>query len=45
MAEPVLECQDCGTVLLVLTPEQAQRVARNPYNYVLFCGLCRLLHE
>lgn len=39
--DPVLECQDCGAVLRTLSPAEAQKVAANPYNYVLYCALCQ----
>ena len=36
-----MDCQDCGKVLRVLAPEEAQKVAAQPYNYVLLCAACR----
>jgi len=36
-----LECQECGDRLRLLTQQQAQMVARNPYNYVAYCLKCR----
>ena len=38
---PVLECQDCGVVLRELTLAEAQQVAANPYNFIVFCKLCQ----
>ena len=35
-----LDCQDCGNVLRVLTPAEAQKVAANPYNYIAYCKRC-----
>jgi hypothetical protein len=35
--EPTLNCQACGAVVRKLTASEAQMVARNPYNYVVFC--------
>lgn len=34
---PALECQACGDVVRVLTPTEAQQVAANPYNYIVYC--------
>lgn len=39
--EPALECQDCGNIVRKLTYAEAQQVAENPYNYVVYCGPCR----
>lgn len=36
-----LDCQDCGKVILILSAAQAQKVAANPYNYVLQCRTCQ----
>lgn len=36
-----LDCQICGKVLRVLTTAETQKVAANPYNYVVFCGECK----
>lgn len=36
--ESVLECQMCGKVLRYLDDAEAQRVARNPYNFISYCG-------
>lgn len=41
MDDPVLECQDCGTVVKRLTPGEAQQVAERPYNFVVYCDRCR----
>ena len=38
-----LECQQCGRVVRELTPTEAQKVAENPYDYVVYCADCR--HE
>ncbi|MGW8431650.1 hypothetical protein ACWGJ9_11205 [Curtobacterium citreum] len=35
--DPTLDCQSCGTPVRVLTDAEQQRVAANPYNYVVFC--------
>lgn len=42
MEPDVLECQDCGKPLHVLTPAEAQKVAANPQNYIVWCRECRL---
>lgn len=36
----VLECQSCGKTLRELAPEEAQKVADAPYNYVVYCKPC-----
>jgi hypothetical protein len=38
---PTLDCQDCGAVVKKLTDAEAQKVADNPYNYVVYCVSCR----
>lgn len=38
--EPTLDCQSCGEILRKLTAAEAQRVAENPYNYIVFCTPC-----
>lgn len=37
---PILECQDCGSSLRYLTPEEVQKVAMNPERYIAYCGPC-----
>ncbi len=37
----ILECQQCGDELKELTPLEAQKVANNPYNYVVYCRTCK----
>lgn len=37
---PTLDCQDCGNTVKKLTDAEAQQVAANPYNYVVYCGPC-----
>jgi hypothetical protein len=37
MADPTLDCQSCGCPVRTLTLSEAQQVAANPYNYVVFC--------
>jgi hypothetical protein len=37
---PVLECQDCGSVVRKLTQTEDQAVAANPYNFIVFCREC-----
>ena len=37
---PTLDCQDCGKVLLELTPAEAQVVAQRPYDFIRTCWLC-----
>lgn len=41
MYEPTLDCQDCGDVVRRLTLAEAQQVAANPYNYIVYCTICR----
>lgn len=38
--EPTLDCQQCGTPLLELSPAQERMVADNPYNYIVYCPPC-----
>lgn len=33
-----LDCQACGKIMRVLSPEEAQKVAENPYRYVVYCN-------
>lgn len=35
-----LDCQDCGEVLRELTLAEAQLVAANPHNYIVYCREC-----
>lgn len=45
MSEPsTLDCQDCGNVVRRLTDAEAQQVADNPYNFVVYCASCRRHH-
>lgn len=38
----VLECQDCGTVLRELTPDEATQVADHPDRFLdVRCATCR----
>jgi hypothetical protein len=37
----VLECQSCGEILRQLSHSEAQMVADNPYNYVVWCAQCK----
>lgn len=39
--EPTLDCQSCGYPMKELSPAQAQEVADNPYNFIVFCAQCR----
>lgn len=32
-----LDCQACGNVIRVLNAAEAQQVAANPYNFVVYC--------
>lgn len=36
-ATTTLDCQLCGDVVRVLTPAEAQQVAANPYNFIVYC--------
>lgn len=40
-AQPTLNCQDCGDVVKALTDAEAQMVAANPHNYIVWCAPCR----
>ena len=40
--DPVLVCQDCGDVIRRLSDAEAQQVARNPYNFIVYCTPCKL---
>jgi uncharacterized protein with PIN domain len=40
MSEPILECQDCGSVLRRLSAAEAAEVAARPYDFVRYCGTC-----
>jgi hypothetical protein len=39
--QDILECQDCGDKIRDLSPAEAQQVADNPYNFVVYCGPCQ----
>lgn len=41
MKPEVLECQDCGDVVKVLEPVEAQQVAEKPYNFIVYCARCK----
>lgn len=43
MDEHTLDCQACGAALFSLTLAQQQRVADDPYAYVVFCRSCQEL--
>ena len=36
-----LECQQCGDEIRELSPAEAQEVAYDPYNFVVYCGPCK----
>lgn len=36
-----LDCQQCGKILRELSCSEAQQVAANPYNFIVYCTLCR----
>lgn len=40
--DPVIECQTCGEVLRRLSLAEAQQVADNPQNFIVFCGPCQI---
>ena len=44
MKPEYLECQDCGRELKELSDAEAQKVAANPYNYVVYCNTCLPYH-
>lgn len=37
----ILECQDCGDVVRRLSAAEQQKVATDPYNYIVYCFACR----
>ena len=39
--EDTLDCQDCGSVVKVLSEKERQEVADNPYNFIVYCLDCR----
>lgn len=39
--EATLDCQDCGSVVKVLSESERQEVADNPYNFIVYCRDCR----
>lgn len=43
--DATLECQDCGEVVRILSPAEAQRVAVNPYNFVVLCADCQQVND
>lgn len=38
--DPTLECQACGRVLKRLSLAEAQRVAGDPYRFIVYCHEC-----
>lgn len=42
---PKLECQSCGWVIRELSPQEARDMALHPYNWITFCGDCRIMGE
>ena len=36
-----LYCQDCGREVRRLSIAEAKKVAADPYNYIVFCIVCR----
>lgn len=43
--DPTLDCDDCGRILRHLSPSEAQKVARNPYNFIAYCTTCQKARE
>ena len=41
MRAEFLECDDCGVRLMAMDASQAQKVAVNPYNYIVYCVGCK----
>lgn len=42
ITDPVLECQTCGVVVRELSLAEAQKVAENPYAFIVYCSAqCR----
>jgi hypothetical protein len=37
----IIECDRCGEKLYELSAAQAQRVAHNPYNFIMYCKWCQ----
>lgn len=40
IGQETLDCQNCGIVLKELSNAEAQKVARDPYKFIAFCGPC-----
>lgn len=38
--DATLDCQDCGEVIRRLSMGEAQRVAHNPENFIVWCRPC-----
>jgi hypothetical protein len=36
-----LDCQQCGNIVKELTIAEAQQVAYNPYNFIVYCHTCK----
>jgi uncharacterized protein with PIN domain len=41
VSKPTLDCQQCGNVIRELTPDEAQQVSYNPYNFIVYCHTCK----
>lgn len=41
MEEEWIECDRCGYPLRKLDPVEAQRIARDPYNFIFYCYSCQ----
>jgi hypothetical protein len=39
--QSTLDCQDCGDVVRKLTDSEALEVAREPYNFIVYCWSCK----
>jgi len=44
-SQPTLDCQDCGGIVRKLSDAEAQEVAANPYNFVVYCPVCRRIRQ
>jgi hypothetical protein len=44
-SQSTLDCQDCGNVVRKLTDAEAQQVAAAPYNFIVYCGPCKVFRQ
>lgn len=41
MKPETLDCEQCGNVIKELSDVEAQKVAKDPYNYIVYCQKCK----